>query len=96
MATLIELFNKRNDSNFRNQVAAACWNEAKNIFVELDTVDDHIARLVWAKAAFADNGGGLEIQRVFIAVNVLLQDNATPTDTEIQNAAIAAVAKFAV
>jgi hypothetical protein len=33
MATLIELFDMRNESVLRNRVAAAGWNAAKDIFV---------------------------------------------------------------
>lgn len=96
MATLIELFAKRNDSDFRNRVAAACWRAAKGVFTEGDQTSNHTERLVWAKAVFADNGDGPEIQRVFIAANVLLQDEADPADVQIQASVDQIVDKFAV
>lgn len=95
MATLKELFDMRNDSALRNKVAAAGWNAAKNIFVEDAATVNHAERLVWAVKALRDNGDGGTIGDIFKASIVLLQDNATPTDAQIQTAVEQVINKFA-
>jgi len=95
MATLQELFDMRNDSVLRNKVAAAGWNAAKDIFVEDGATINHAERLVWAVKTLRDNGDGQTISDVFKATIVLLQDNAEPTDTQIQTAVEQVINKFA-
>lgn len=95
MATLQELFDMRNDSLLRNKVAAAGWNAAKDIFVEDAGTPNHAERLVWAVKALRDHGDGETISDVFKASIVLLQDNATPTDAQIQTSVEQVIDKFA-
>ena len=96
MATLSETFSRRRDTDLRNRTAAACWNEAKGIFLEEVSTPNHADRLTWARAVLSDRGEGPEIRKVFRAAVVLLQDSATPTDAEVQSAVASVVNKFAV
>lgn len=95
MATLQELFDMRNDSVLRNMVAAAGWNAAKNIFIEDAATPNHAERLIWAVKALRDHGDGETVSDVFKATIVLLQDNADPTDAQIQTAVEQVIDKFA-
>lgn len=95
MATLQELFDMRNSSELRNLVAAAGWNAAKDIFTEAPTTDHHAERLVWAVKALRDHGDGQTVSDIFKAAIVLLQDNANPTDAQIQTAVGQVIDKFA-
>jgi hypothetical protein len=95
MATLQELFDMRNDSVLRNMVAAAGWNAAKNIFVEDAATANHAERLVWAVKALRDDGSGETVSDIFKASIVLLQDNTSPTDTQIQTSVEQVIDKFA-
>lgn len=95
MATLQELFDMRNDSVLRNMVAAAGWNAAKDIFIEDAATANHAERLIWAVKALRDHGDGQTISDVFKATIVLLQDNADPTDAQIQTAVEQVIDKFA-
>ena len=95
MATLIELFDMRNESVLRNRVAAAGWNAAKDIFVEDAATTYHAERLVWAVKALRDDGTGGAVGDIFKAAIVLLQDNAAPTDAQIQTSVEQVIDKFA-
>jgi len=95
MATLQELFDMRNSSNLRNLVAAAGWNAARGIFTEDPLVEYHAERLIWAVKALRDHGDGQTISDIFKATIVLLQDNANPTDAQIQTAVEQVINKFA-
>ena len=95
MATLIELFNMRNESELRNRVAAAGWNSAKNIFTEDAATTNHAERLVWAVKALRDDGTGGTVGDIFKAAIVLLQDNAAPSDAQVQTAVEQVIDKFA-
>lgn len=96
MATLEQLFDLRNSSVLRNRVAAAGWNEAKDIFLEVDTTAHHTERIAWAVMMLRDNGGGSEIEQVFRALCVLLQDTGeSSTDAQIQTAVGQVVNHFA-
>lgn len=95
MATLQELFDMRNSSDLRNLVAAAGWNAAKDIFTEDPTTEYHAERLIWAVKALRDHGDGQTISDIFKATIVLLQDNANPTDVQIQTAVEQVINKFA-
>jgi len=95
MATLQELFDMRNSSALRNLVAAAGWNAAKDIFTENESTPNHAERLVWAVKALRDQGDGQTVSDIFKATIVLLQDNADPTDAQIQTAVGQVINKFA-
>lgn len=95
MATLQELFDMRNDSALRNRVAAAGWNAAKDIFVEDVGTPNHAERLVWAVKALRDDGTGETVSDIFKASIVLLQDNAEPTDAQVQTSVEQVIDKFA-
>lgn len=95
MATLIELFDMRNESVLRNRVAAAGWNAAKDIFVEDGATANHAERLVWAVKALRDDGTGGTVGDIFKAAIVLLQDNAVPSDAQVQTAVEQVIDKFA-
>ena len=66
MATLEELYSLNNKSALKNKVTAACIIAAETVMNELDTVDNHANRLVWAKAVFANPSG--EANRMFMAI----------------------------
>lgn len=95
MATLQELFDMRNNSELRNKVAAAGWNAAKDIFVEDGATTSHAERLIWAVKALRDAGDGQTISDIFKAAIVLLQDNADPTDAQIQTSVGQVINHFA-
>lgn len=95
MATLQDLFDMRNDSLLRNKVAAAGWNAAKDIFTESESTPSHTERLIWAVKALRDAGDGQAISDIFKATIVLLQDNANPTDAQIQTAVGQVINHFA-
>jgi|LGOV01.1.fsa_nt_gb hypothetical protein len=96
MATLDQLFNLRNSSTLRNKVAAAGWNEAKDIFLEAPSTAHHAERLIWAVEMLRDSGDGAKVEQVFRAVCVLLQDSGeTSTDAQIQTAVGQVVNHFA-
>lgn len=96
MATLQDLFDMRNNSILRNKVAAAGWNAAKNIFTESEATPSHAERLIWAVKALQDTGDGQTISDIFKATIVLLQDNADPTDAQIQTAVGQVINHFAI
>jgi hypothetical protein len=54
MATYTELFALRQDSALLNRVAVACVIAAEKIRTEDPSTPNHPARLVWARAAFAN------------------------------------------
>ena len=96
MSTLEALFDLRTLSVLRNRVAAAGWNEAKNIFLEDGATAHHTERITWAVKMLRDNGGGAEVEQVFRALCVMLQDTGkNSTDTEIQTAVGQVVNHFA-
>ena len=95
MATLEQLFEMRHSIILQNKVAAAGWNAAKDIFVEAEGTINHADRLKWAVKALRDNGTGQTVSDIFKAAIVLLQDNANPTDTEIQTSVENVIDKFA-
>ena len=96
MVTLDELFELRNSSALRNRVAAAGWNESKNIFLEDGAAAHHADRVTWAVKMLRDSGEGAEVEQVFRAVCVLLQDTGeTSTDIQIQTAVGQVVNHFA-
>lgn len=96
MATLQELFDMRNDSVLRNKVAAAGWNAAKDIFLEVPATENHAERLVWAVKALRDAGNGQTVSDIFKAAIVLLQDNAEPADAQIQTSVGQVINHFAI
>ena len=96
MATLEQLFDLRNSSALRNRVAAAGWNEAKDIFLEDGATAHHAERVIWAVEMLRDNGSGAKVEQVFRAVCVLLQDDGeAATGTQIQTAVGQVVNHFA-
>ena len=95
MATLLELYNRASDDELRVRVTAACWNEAKAIFLEDVGTPLHAERLMWAVAALRERQAEGVIAPVRIAVAVLLQDIAEPTDAQVQTAVSVVVNRFA-
>lgn len=96
MATLEQLFDLRTLSALRNRVAAAGWNEAKTIFLEDAATAHHAERIAWAVKMLRDNGGGAEVEQIFRALCVMLQDTGeSSTDAQIQTAVGQVVNHFA-
>ena len=96
MATLDELFKLRNSSALRNRVAAAGWNAAKDIFLEDGATAHHAERIAWAVKMLRDSGEGMEVEQVFRALCVLLQDSGeAATDTQIETAVGQVINHFA-
>ena len=96
MATLNDLYVMDNDVALTNRIVAACWNEAKDIFTEEPGVENHAARLQWARGVFHGRRNGPMITPVRLAAVVVLQDNGDPTDAEIQEAVSQVVLLLAV
>ena len=86
MATLEELYSLWHDSVLENKVRAACVIAAETVMNELDTVDNHANRLLWAKAVFANPKG--EATRMFMAI---LAANAAADVAVIQAATDVAI-----
>ena len=89
--TLTALFDRRNDTDLMNRVAAAGWREAKAILAQgTPSATD----LNWAAKMLNDNGSQGTTKQLMNGVNVLLDDGAI-TDASIQTAVGQAVAKLA-
>jgi len=83
---LQELFEiVRSNSAIMNRVAAASWKGAKAIFVEADTVPNHVVRIKWAKRLLQDAGDGPVMKEMTRMVLVVLE-KSDPTDAEIETA----------
>ncbi len=98
MATYDELLIVSENGTFKNRIKVACIVAAEMVRSELSSVTNHAARVVWAKAVFANPDA--EANRMLWAV--LAQNRTfTPaqitgaTDTAIQNAVNAAIDVFA-
>lgn len=66
MATYEELFSLRNNSSLKNRVQTAVVIAAETVMNELDTVPNHVNRLIWAKSVFAQPS--IEADRMYWAV----------------------------
>lgn len=100
MATYEELFDLgAKNSPLRNRVAVACIIAAEAIRVELDTVENHAERLVWAASVFSNPL--TPAQRMLWALLAADSGLTVPelegaTDAAIQTRVDAAVDLFAV
>ena len=56
MATYLELFELRKDSDLQDRISAAVAIAADTIQNELDTVPNHANRIIWASEAMASPG----------------------------------------
>jgi hypothetical protein len=54
MATYVELFNLRSDSELRNRIAVACVVAAETIRTEDDQTPNHADRVAWSAAVLLD------------------------------------------
>ncbi len=81
MATYDELYGLKNDSALRNKVETACIIAAEAVMLEDGGIANHINRLLWAKAVFANPSG--EANRMFMAI---LAANSGSTVAVIQGA----------
>lgn len=86
MATYAELYDLRTDSAIKNRVITACIIAAETIMLELDTVENHANRLLWAKDVFANPAA--EANRMYMAI---LAANNTLTVAQIQAATDAGI-----
>ena len=86
MATYDELYSLRNDSALKNRVTTACIMAAEAVMLEDGGTANHVNRLLWAKAVFANPGS--EANRMFMAI---LAANAAATVAVIQAATDAAI-----
>lgn len=98
MATFNELFGfvREADSAVKNQVAWACWNAAKSIFQEADTIPDHTERIAYAKALLADDGTGQIMKRIIRMTLIVLAKAGPYADAEIEIAVGQIIDKVAV
>lgn len=98
MATYMELKVLFSHSDLQDKVEVACIVAAETIRAELDTVDNHANRLIWAKKAF-DSPGGIRdsMLRALLASNKDLNpaDITGATDAAIQTKVDAAIDVFA-
>ena len=86
MATYAELYDLRNDSALKNRVTTACIIAAETIMNEDVGTMNHVNRLLWAKAVFANPSS--EAERMFMAI---LAANSAATVANIQNATDVAI-----
>ena len=86
MATYTELYDLKTDSVLRNRVMVACIIAAETVMAELDTVENHANRLIWAAKVFANPA--VEANRMFMAI---LAANAATDVAVIQSATDVAV-----
>ncbi len=86
MATYVELYSLRNDSELRNRVTAAVIIAAETVMGEDGGTANHANRLTWAKNALISPRA--ETKRMFWA---LLAANKDATVTSIQGATDAAI-----
>lgn len=86
MATFNDLFGyvRESNSTIKNQVAWSCWNAAKEIFQEVDTVPDHAERIIWAKRLLADDGSGATMEQIIRMVLIVLAKVGPYTDVEVE------------
>jgi hypothetical protein len=100
MATYNELYQTMTlDSELKNRVAVAVIVAAESIRNELDTVDNHANRLLWAKAAFESPRIESErMLRALLAANKDLEVSAilAASDAVLQAKVDAAVDLFAI
>ena len=78
MATLTALFETTKDQDLRNRMTAAGWNKAKEILV---SISPSTADIQYAASLLS--GGSNE--RIINGALVLLQENSSPTDIQIQS-----------
>ena len=81
MATYIELFNLRDDSDLRNKTAVAVVVAAEQVRLEADTTPNHANRLLWSKAVFEN-----PIEEATRMLWVLLAGNKSLTVAQIKGA----------
>lgn len=98
MATYIELYNLRNNSELRNRVTVACTVVAEAIRVEVGTTENHANRLIWSKAVFENPER--ESERMYWALlasctALTVAQITGATDAVIQTKVDAAVNEFA-
>lgn len=98
MATYLELFSLRNDSELVNRVAVACAVAAEAIRNESDQTTNHAERMLWAANALINPQ--LEAERMMWALLAANKDTTlaniqAATDTAIQQRVDAAVDVFA-
>ncbi len=98
MATANELFGivREVDSTTKNQVAWYCWDAAKVIFQELNSVQDHATRIVWSKKLLMDDGTGAAMKQITRMVLIVLAKAGPYTDVEIEAAVGQIIDKIAV
>lgn len=89
--SLTDLFEKRNDSAFKNKVAAACWRYAKILLAkETPTTEE----LKLAEKMLSSNGSGT-LEKFALAAAVLIDDGPAE-DSDIENAVKIAAEKLVV
>lgn len=86
MATNEEIYGLWNESALKNRVVSQMIISAEAVMKELDTVPNHVNRLIWAKAAFTSPRS--EGDRMFMAV---LAANRDATVEQILGASDAAI-----
>lgn len=98
MATFNELFGfvREAESVVKNQVAWACWDAAKSIFQEADSIPDHAARIAYAKTLLADDGAGQVMKRIVRMTLIVLAKAGPYSDVEVDTAVGQIIDKVAV
>ena len=86
MSTYTELFGLKNESNVINKVVVACVVAANGIKDELDTVDNHANRLLWAAGVFENPQH--EAERMYWALLAANKDNTVEQITGALDSAI--------
>ena len=86
MASYSELYDLHNNSDLINKVTIACIVAAETIMGELDTVENHANRMIWASKVFENPRS--EAQRMYWAV---LAANNTADVSVITSATDAAI-----
>lgn len=98
MATYVELRNLFHHGDLRNKVEIACIIVAEEIRTEVDTIDNHANRVIWARQTFEDSRN--QAAKMMMAILAANKDATTTqilaaSDTAIQTQVGAAVNLFA-
>ncbi len=98
MASYIELLQVAGNDTLRQKIRVACIIAAEKVRVEADTVPNHVARLAWAKAVFANpETEGTRMVWAVLAQNASASAAAIAgaSDAVVQSAVDSAVNVFA-
>jgi hypothetical protein len=85
MASLLEIYALRFDTDLKNRVMAAIAKAAQDVINESDTTENHANRIIWARDSLTDAQTMAEKFMWAVVGNASIQNNgANSTDNDIQ------------